>query len=89
MPVLAGNIKTQKHIHTADDSVRPLWRRGVSCHVRFDDAEYVPNVRVVASGVRSDVRFCTGVCPSARNGRLREASLAAFQDVFGSISLQQ
>jgi len=48
---------------SAADSVRSLWRLGVSCHVRVrtDDAE---DARVVSSGIIcSDVRSRPEVCP--------------------------
>ena len=62
-----------------------LWRRGVSCPVvRTDDAD---DARVVSSGVWSGARCCLGVCSWARNGRLPEASVAALQEVFASITV--
>jgi len=62
------------------DNVRPLWRHGVSCHVRAGNAED-------AHGVCSDGWSCRGVCSWARDGQLWQGSVAAFREVFGSITV--
>jgi len=61
---------------SAVDSFRTLWWRGVSCHVRADDAE---NARVVSSGVCNNAQSCSGICPWERNGTLSKRPLLLFR----------
>jgi len=43
------------------DSLRPLWRRGVSCHVRADDAEDV-RARCIEQCLQR-CAISAGICP--------------------------
>jgi len=69
-----------RHLLSAADSRRPLWRRGVP-------VMYAPKTCALYREVCRDVRSRPVVCLWARNGRRWQTSVAAFQEVFGSITV--